>query len=45
MVRCVSLLALALGLGLGLGLRVPRQQTQNKGPNVLVIMPDDQGKV
>ncbi len=46
MVRCVTLLALALGLGLGLGLKQhldePRA-TKNKGPNVLVIMSDDQG--
>jgi hypothetical protein len=44
MVRCVSLLALALGLGLGLGLKDKQSlQVRNKGPNVLVIMTDDQG--
>lgn len=40
MVRCVLLLALALGLGLGLGLKAPSKT--RKGPNVLVIMSDDQ---
>lgn len=43
MVRCTALLALALGLGLGLGLGEHHPRTLNNGPNVLVIMTDDQG--
>ena len=45
MVRCAALVALALGLGLGLGLKKDHPQTQNQGPNVLVIMTDDQGEL
>lgn len=41
--RCIGLLALALGLGLGLGLKNNHQRPTHKGPNVLVIMTDDQG--
>lgn len=43
--RCAILLAiaLALGLGLGLGLKKKSKSYNRKGPNVLVIMTDDQG--
>lgn len=53
MSRGLIILALALGLGLGLGLKhdknelsdAPTNHAQNhNGPNVLVIMTDDQGK-
>ena len=42
MVRCFTLLALALGLGLGLGLTRQKPPKYHTGPNVLVIMTDDQ---
>jgi hypothetical protein len=47
MLRLVLLLALGLGLGLGLGLKKHDKSDQgsynHKGPNVLLIMSDDQG--
>lgn len=39
----LAVIALALGLGLGLGLKDGEEPTLNTGPNVLVIMSDDQG--
>ncbi|KAK3707268.1 hypothetical protein LTR37_012269 [Vermiconidia calcicola] len=46
MARFVFLLALALGLGLGLGLpKAEQRPTLNKGPNVIVIMTDDQDQL
>ena len=47
--RCIAVLALALGLGLGMGLDSRSQRATHggpkgpKGPNVLVVMTDDQG--
>jgi hypothetical protein len=47
MLRLLLLLALGLGLGLGLGLKKHDKSDQgvykHKGPNVLLIMTDDQG--
>jgi hypothetical protein len=47
MLRLLLLLALGLGLGLGLGLKKHDKSDQgaynHKGPNVLLIMSDDQG--
>ncbi|KAK5173343.1 uncharacterized protein LTR77_002024 [Saxophila tyrrhenica] len=40
---CIIVVALALGLGLGLGLKkAPEREYNHKGPNVLVVMTDDQ---